>query len=177
MPPNVPIPLWLQPICQALINGLRVHTGAVSGLLHPQRRHRPGAPAHRQHLHEPAQAPGVLRPAPDEEQAAVRHRVLGRVRAKLRRAKASLSLHPWTPQKWLGRKTLETEKKKKRERRESKWCTDLPDLLCLCVYECVRAKPWVRKWSPTDWGKGVQGWSGVGSLFLKSLLLLSNLNV
>lgn len=61
-------------------------TGALPGLLHPQRRQRPGAPAHRQHLHEPAQAARVLRPEPDEEQTVVRHRVVLRVRAELRRS-------------------------------------------------------------------------------------------
>lgn len=59
-------------------------TGALPGLLHPQRRQRPGAPAHRQHLHESAQAARVLRPEPDEEQTVVRHRVVLRVRAELR---------------------------------------------------------------------------------------------
>lgn len=81
-------------------NTLRMHTGALPGLLHPQWRQRPGAPAHRQHLHESAQAAGVLRPAPDEEQAAVRHRVIRRIRAELRRAKASLSLRPLERKTW-----------------------------------------------------------------------------
>lgn len=65
---------------------LTTTTGALPGLLHPQRRQRPGAPAHRQHLHEPAEAARVLRPEPDEEQAVVRHRVVLRVRAELRRS-------------------------------------------------------------------------------------------
>lgn len=68
---------------QFLIEALHSLTGALPGLLHPQRRDWPGSPAHRQHLHEPAQAPRVLRPAPDEEQAAVCHRVILRVRAEL----------------------------------------------------------------------------------------------
>lgn len=56
-----------------------VPTGALPSLLHPQRWRRRGTPAYCQHLHESAQAPRVLRPAPDEEQAAVRYRVLSRV--------------------------------------------------------------------------------------------------
>lgn len=96
MPQNVPISLQLQPICQVLFNSLPMHTGALPSLLHPQRWLGPGAPAHCQHLHEPAQAPRVLRRAPDEEQTVVRHRVVCRVRAELRRASASLSLPVWT---------------------------------------------------------------------------------
>lgn len=56
-----------------------IFAGALPCVLHPQRRHRPGPPAHRQHLHEPAETPGVLQPTHDEEQTVVRHRVILRV--------------------------------------------------------------------------------------------------
>lgn len=94
-------------------------TGALPGLLHPQRRQRPGAPAHRQHLHEPAEAARVLRPEPDEEQAVVRHRVVLRVRAELRRSGGKKSA-------WVKRT------KRKLARREGDGCTDV------CVFECLR---------------------------------------
>lgn len=120
--------------CQFVIDSSCMHTGALSCLLHPQRWQRPGAPAHSQHLHEPAQAARVLRPAPDEEQTFVCHRVICRVWAELRRAEdfsaSALMSVDATLQKWLGKKGLETK--------ESEWCTGLSGLLCVCHIEGLK---------------------------------------
>ncbi len=161
-----------------LINSLRTHTGAVPSLLHPQRRHWPGAPAHRQHLHEPAQAPGVLRPAPDEEQAAVRHRVLRRVRAELRRAKASLSPHPWTRRhrNGLGERDLKQRKKKKEEegKQVMHWPAWFTVFVCVWVCACQAVGEEVITHRLRKRGARVKRGR---KPFLESLLLLSNLNV
>ena len=71
-----------------LVNGLlriRCLPGAVPRVLHSQRGLRPGAAAHGQHLHEPAEAPRVPGRGTAAKQAALRHRVRRGLRAELSR--------------------------------------------------------------------------------------------
>ncbi|XP_036212142.1 ubiquitin-protein ligase E3C isoform X5 [Myotis myotis] len=80
---------------QVLISGAQVpisledlksftnYSGAVPRLLHSQRRLRPGAAAHGQHLHEPAEAARVPGRGAAAQQAALRHRVRRGLRAEL----------------------------------------------------------------------------------------------
>jgi len=177
----------------ALINRFRLHTGALPGLLHPQRRRRPGAPAHRQHVHEPAQAPGVLRPAPDEEQAVVRHRVLRRLRAELRRGRRGLlwpRIHGLAATRVAWEKKTHKKEKKERKERESRETNDALTCLIYCVCVCLRVCVCVsvpsrgNDHTQTEAKRSAEMKRGMKPFFyffyfflFLSLLLLSNLTV